>query len=38
MNIVMPYSEHPVLFYAVLVLGLAFTGGLIWYLRRHKWL
>jgi len=37
MNIVMPLAEHPVLFYGIVILGLAFTGGLVWYLRKHKW-
>jgi magnesium transporter len=37
MNIRMPFAEHPVLFYVVVGLGLCFTIGLIWYLRRHKW-
>jgi magnesium transporter len=38
MNIVMPMSQHPLLFYGVVGLGLALTAFLIWYLRRHSWL
>lgn len=38
MNIVMPYSEHPALFYSILFLGFVFTVCLLWYLRRRNWL
>jgi magnesium transporter len=38
MNIVMPYSEHPLLFFAVLGLGLALTLWLVWYFRKKNWL
>jgi magnesium transporter len=38
MNIVMPLSEHPLLFYSILGLGLAATVGLVWYLRKRSWL
>jgi magnesium transporter len=38
MNILMPYAEHPLLFYTVIGLGVAFTAGLLWYLRRNNWL
>lgn len=37
MNIRMPFAEHPLLFYTVVGLGLAFTLGIVWYLRRHRW-
>jgi magnesium transporter len=38
MNIVMPMSQHPLLFYSVVGLGLALAFFLIWYLRRRRWL
>jgi magnesium transporter len=38
MNIVMPMSQHPLLFYSVIGLGLALTAWLLWYLRRRNWL
>jgi magnesium transporter len=38
MNIVMPMSQHPLLFYGVVGLGLGLTAFLIWYLRRRSWL
>jgi magnesium transporter len=38
MNIVMPYAEHPLLFYMILGIGLIFTLVIIWYLNRQKWL
>lgn len=38
MNVLMPYAEHPLLFYSVVILGLALTLGLVWYLRRRSWL
>jgi len=38
MNIRLPFSEHPWLFYTLLGLGLAFSAALIWYLRHKKWL
>lgn len=38
MNVAMPYAEHPVLFYLLVGLGVGLTGGLIWYLRRQRWL
>ena len=37
MNILMPYSQHPLLFYTLITLGLALTLGLVWYLRRRSW-
>ncbi len=38
MNIVMPMSQHPLLFYGVVGFGLALTIFLVWYLRRRSWL
>ncbi len=38
MNIVMPYSNHPLLFFTVLLLGILLTGWLVWYLRTKRWL
>ena len=38
MNIAMPMSEHPLLFYTVIGLGLALTAWLVWYLRKRNWL
>lgn len=38
MNIIMPYSEHPLLFYSVVAAGLVLTGLLILYLRKNDWL
>jgi len=31
-------SQHPLLFYAVVGLGLGLTAFLVWYLRRRSWL
>jgi magnesium transporter len=38
MNVVMPYSNHPLLFFTVIVLGIVLTVWLVWYLRRRRWL
>jgi magnesium transporter len=38
MNIVMPFSEHPLLFFSILGVGIALTLWLVWYLRKRKWL
>jgi magnesium transporter len=38
MNILMPFSEHPLLFYTVIGLGAVLTLWLIWYLRKRNWL
>ena len=38
MNIIMPYSEHPLLFYGILLVGIILTILTIWYLRNHRWL
>jgi magnesium transporter len=38
MNIIMPYSDHPLLFFGLILLGIMLTGWLIWYLRTKRWL
>jgi magnesium transporter len=38
MNILMPFEEHPLLFFTVLGLGAGLTIWLIWYLRKRNWL
>lgn len=38
MNITMPYENHPLLFFAILIVGLGLTVGLVWFLRSKKWL
>jgi magnesium transporter len=38
MNVTMPYARHPLLFFAVIGLGIALTGFILWYLRKRKWL
>ena len=38
MNIIMPFSEHPLLFYGILLVGIILTILTIWYLRNHRWL
>jgi magnesium transporter len=38
MNIALPYSEHPLLFFAILGLGLIAILTLVWYLRKRRWL
>ncbi len=38
MNVVMPWSSHPLMFFGVVVLGLLLTGWLVWYLRAKRWL
>ncbi len=38
MNIVMPFSNHPLLFFALLLLGIVLTAWLVWYLRTKRWL
>lgn len=37
MNIVMPFADHPLLFFTIVGLGIVLTGTLIWYLRKHRW-
>jgi magnesium transporter len=38
MNIVMPFADHPLLFFAVTGLGIVLTLLLIWYLQQRRWL
>jgi Mg2+ and Co2+ transporter CorA len=38
MNIALPYSQHPLLFFAILGLGLVAILSLVWYLRKRRWL
>jgi magnesium transporter len=38
MNIVMPFSNHPLLFYGIVFAGIGLTIWLIWYLRNRNWL
>jgi magnesium transporter len=38
MNVIMPFAQHPLLFFGVIGLGVALTVALVWYLRRRKWL
>jgi magnesium transporter len=38
MNIVMPFSDHPMLFFGLVIVGMALTGWLVWYLRTKRWL
>ncbi len=38
MNVVMPMSEHPALFYLILGVGVIFSIWLAWYLRRRRWM
>lgn len=38
MNVLVPGGRHPLLFFGVVGLSLAITGGVLWYLRRRRWL
>jgi magnesium transporter len=38
MNIAMPFSQHPLLFYGIVASGIGLTIWLIWYLRKKNWL
>jgi magnesium transporter len=38
MNIVMPFSNHPMLFFILVFLGIALTCWLVWYFRSKSWL
>lgn len=38
MNIVMPFSDHPLLFFGIIVLGIILTVWLVVYLKRRRWL
>jgi magnesium transporter len=38
MNTLMPYADHPLLFFSIIFIGIILTIGLVWYLRKRKWL
>ena len=38
MNVLLPYEEHPAVFFAVVGFGVVLTAALLWYLRRRRWL
>ncbi len=38
MNVVLPYEDRPAVFFAVVIFGVTLTAGLVWYLRRKRWL
>ena len=38
MNILMPYSDHPLFFFVIILIGIAVTVWLVWYLRNRRWL
>jgi magnesium transporter len=38
MNVLMPYADHPQLFFSVILVSIAATIWLVWYLRKKKWL
>jgi magnesium transporter len=38
MNILMPFGDHPLLFFSVVIAGIVLTTWLVWYLRTKKWL
>jgi len=38
MNVVMPFNNHPVLFYTIVVIGVGITVWLVMYLRKKGWL
>jgi magnesium transporter len=38
MNIVMPFSQHPLLFYGIIAAGFGLTIWIIWFLRKRNWL
>ena len=38
MNIIMPYADHPRLFFTLLGAGFILTVATVWYLRRRRWL
>ncbi len=38
MNTLMPYGDHPLLFFSIILLGIILTVTLVWYLRTKKWL
>ena len=38
MNTLMPYGDHPLLFFSIILIGFILTISLVWYLRTKKWL
>ena len=38
MNVSLPFSEHPMLFFLVVGLGVVLTVFLLWYFRKQKWI
>ena len=38
MNIVMPFADHPVLFFSILGIGIFLTISIVYYLRKHRML
>jgi Mg2+ and Co2+ transporter CorA len=38
MNIVMPFAQHPLLFYGILISGLIFALVILWFLTKRRWL
>jgi magnesium transporter len=38
MNVTLPMSSHPLLFFTIVSIGFGLTGWLVWYLRKKKWL
>lgn len=38
MNVVMPYADHPLLFFALIGIGFLLVIATVWYLRQRKWL
>ncbi|HLB46712.1 MAG TPA: magnesium transporter CorA family protein [Anaerolineales bacterium] len=38
MNVVLPYKDHPIVFFAIVGFGVVLTTALLWYLRSRKWL
>lgn len=37
MNVVLPFGDHPFLFYTIIVGSFSLTGGILWYMRRKRW-
>lgn len=38
MNVVMPFSDHPVLFFSIILFGIVLTIWLVWFLNKRHWL
>ncbi len=38
MNVMLPFGQHPVMFYILIVFSVLVTLGLAWYLRHRRWL